>query len=560
MAEQATATAQKKGGFFEFVERVGNKVPHPVLMFLYLIIGLMILSHILFLFGVSVTDEVITPVPLQQLGNLRDALGGSVVPYNPYTSEVVEIPEFIVQEQTFAVRSLLTSEGIRHFFVSFLPNFSGFTVIGVTFLAMLGAGVAEQAGLMNALIRKLVAATPAGLLTFMMVFVGVISSLASDAGYLILIPLAAAAFASVGRHPLVGLSAAFAGVAAIFTVNLAPVAIDAMLTEITNEAIALVGGAPISLVANLYFNIASSFILAIVATIVAERVIAPRLGTWDPAQGQADTAATEQEIDRELEARGLRAALWGFLAVLGPVVVLTVIPGAPLRRPDGQVGGNLPLIDSLLFIITLFFLVSGIAFGRVVGTIKSSADVIAKASKTFAGLGGMVLMFLMISQFIAFFNYTNLPTVIAVNLAGILKELDIGALPLLMLMTVVIVLLDFIMPGAVPKWAIFAPIFVPLFIRLGVAPQSVLAAYRIGDSPVNPITPLMVYLPFILTVAQRYQKDAGIGTLIALMIPYTVIIAVAWLILLAIWFLINIPLGPGYLPQAASLMSLMGGL
>ncbi len=560
MAQQAATASQKKGGFFDLVERVGNKVPHPVLMFLYLIIGLMILSHILYLFGVSVTDEVITPVPLQQLGNLRDALGGSVVPYNPYTSEVVEIPEFIVQEQTFAVRSLLTSDGIRHFFVSFLPNFSGFTVIGVTFLAMLGAGVAEQAGLMNALIRKLVAATPAGLLTFMMVFVGVISSLASDAGYLILIPLAAAAFASVGRHPLVGLSAAFAGVAAIFTVNLAPVAIDAMLTEITNEAIALVGGAPISLVANLYFNIASSFILAIVATIVAERVIAPRLGTWNPAEGQADAAATEQEIDPELEARGLRAALWGFLAVLGLVVVLTFIPNAPLRRPNGQVGGNLPLIDSLLFIITLFFLVSGIAFGRVVGTIKNANDVIGKASKTFAGLGGMVLMFLMISQFIAFFNYTNLPTVIAVNLAGILKELDIGALPLLMLMTVVIVLLDFIMPGSVPKWAIFAPIFVPLFIRLGVAPQSVLAAYRIGDAPVNPITPLMVYLPFILTVAQRYQKDAGIGTLIALMLPYTVIIAVAWLILLAIWFVINVPLGPGYLPQAASLISLMGGL
>lgn len=156
------------------------------------------------------------------------------------------------------------------------------------------------------------------------------------------------------------------------------------------------------------------------------------------------------------------------------------------------------------------------------------------------------------SQFIALFNYTNLPTVIAVWLAGILQQAAIGALPLLILMTVVIILLDFIIPGSVPKWAIFAPIFVPLFIRLGAEPQSVLAAYRIGDSPVNPITPLMVYLPFILTIAQRYQKSAGLGTVISLMVPYTIVIAIAWLILLALWFVLNIPLGPGYFPQLAT--------
>lgn len=548
------APANSGGGLFGFIERVGNKVPHPVLMFLYLIIGLMIISHILFLFGVSVTDEIVTPVPITQLIELRNALGGSIVPYNPYIGEVVDIPDFIVQEQTIPIRSLLTVEGLRHVFTSFLPNFSGFTVVGVTFLALLGAGVAERAGLMNALIRKLVAVTPANLLTFTMVFVGVISSIASDAGYLILIPLAAAAFASVGKHPLVGMSAAFAGVAAIFTVNLVPTATDAMLTEITNEAIALTGGPPISIVANIYFNIASAILMSIVATIVANRVIAPRLGTWDPSQGQADAVAAQQDISPELEAKGLRSALWSFLAVLAIVALFTLIPNAPLRRADGQLGGNLPLIDSLIFIITLFFLVSGIAFGRTVGTIKGSADVIKFATATFASLGGMILMFLMISQFIAFFNYSNLPSVIAVNLAGILQTLAIGPLPLLIVMTIVIILLDFIMPGSVPEWAIFAPIFVPLFIRLGVEPASVLAAYRIGDAPVNPITPLLVYLPFILTIMQRYQKDAGLGTLIALMLPYTVVIAVSWLILLSIWFLINIPLGPGYLPQLSGLV------
>jgi aminobenzoyl-glutamate transport protein len=208
-------------------------------------------------------------------------------------------------------------------------------------------------------------------------------------------------------------------------------------------------------------------------------------------------------------------------------------------------------MDSLLFVIMLFFLIAGITFGKAAGTIKSSGDVIKGVTKTFAGLAGLVFMLLMISQFIALFNYSNLPRVIAVVLAGILEQANIGALPLLIVMVLVIVLLDFIMPGSVPKWAIFAPIFVPLFIRLGVAPESVLAAYRVGDAPVNSITPLMVYLPFILTIAQRYQKDAGIGTLISLMVPYVVVILVAWLILFTIWFLLNIPLGPGYLPQLA---------
>lgn len=206
-------------------------------------------------------------------------------------------------------------------------------------------------------------------------------------------------------------------------------------------------------------------------------------------------------------------------------------------------------MDSLLFVITLFFLIAGIAFGKTVGTIKTSGDVIKAVTKTFAGLAGLVFMLLMISQFIALFNYSNLPRVIAVTLAGVLETANIGALPLLILMTIVIILLDFIMPGSVPKWAIFAPIFVPLFMRLNVAPESVLAAYRIGDSPVNPITPLMVYLPFILTVAQRYDKKAGIGTIISLMLPYTLILTIAWIVLLIVWFVLNIPLGPGYLPQ-----------
>ena len=536
------------GGILGTIEKIGNKVPHPVMMFLYLIIGVIVLSAILALLGVSVTEEVAVPVPGQSLVNLYEdsAVPGYINPTQPYDEQ------FEVKTETIPIRSLLTAEGIRFIFTSFVPNFSGFAVIGITFIALLGAGVAEEAGLLNAMIRKLVKVAPAGLLTFFIVFVGVLSSVASDAGYLILIPLAAVAFASVKRHPLVGLAAAFAGVACIFTVNLIPTPTDAMLTEITNESIALGGGQPITIAANLYFSIGSSVLLAIVAAFAAARIVAPRLGEYKSEHGAAASSEKtddKEEISPEAESRGLRAALFGLLGVAVVILLLTLPPGAPLRRPDDQIGGNSPLMDSLLFVIMLFFLVAGIAFGRAAGTIKNSGDVIKAVTKTFAGLAGLVFMLLMISQFIAVFNYSNLPRVIAVALAGVLEQANIGALPLLIMMILAIVLLDFIMPGSVPKWAIFAPIFVPLFMRLGVAPQSVLAAYRVADAPVNAITPLMVYLPFILTIAQRYQKDAGIGTLISLMIPFVIVILIAWVLLFVAWFALNIPLGPGYLPQ-----------
>jgi len=203
-------------------------------------------------------------------------------------------------------------------------------------------------------------------------------------------------------------------------------------------------------------------------------------------------------------------------------------------------------MDHLLFIIPMAFPPPGLGYGIGTRKFRSSNDVIAAVVKTFAGLSGLVFMLLMISQFIAYFNYSNLPSVLAIALADWLKTTGIGALPLLIGMIVVILLLDIIMPGLIPKWAIFAPIFIPLFIQLGVPPQTGLAAYRVGDSPLNVVTPLMVYLPFMVTIAQRYQKDAGIGTVIALMLPYVLIIAIVWIILFVVWFLLGVPLGPGY--------------
>ena len=549
MAAQAAVESSPKRSFsdkmLDGIERVGNKVPHPVLMFLYLIIIIVVLSHILYLMGVSVTESIAVPVPIEVERDFYEdsTESGLLMPTEAYDVE------YEIRETTIAIKSLLTVEGIRFIFTSFVANFQNFGVVAVTFIAMMGAGAAEAAGMMDALIRKLVQTAPRRLITFLIVFVGALSSVASDAGYLILIPLGAAAFLAIGRHPIAGMAAAFAGVAATFAVNIIFTPIDAMLTEVTNEAILLAGGTPISITANYFFMIVSTFVLSIAITVVTERMIEPRLGKYEAEAGAvSDTAPT---IDPEAEARGLRGALWGFLAVLVIVILATAFPGAPLRHPEtGAIIGQTPFMDSLLFIIMLFFLVSGIGFGFGAGTFKNANDVIAGITKTFASLAGLVFMLLMISQFIQYFNFTHMPQVIAINLADFLEQAGIPALPLLVGMVLVIVLLDFIIPGVLPKWAIFAPIFIPLFIRLGVAPQTVLAAYRIGDSPVNTLTPLMVYLPFIVTVAQRYQKNSGIGTVVALMLPYAGVVLLVWIILFIIWFVLGIPLGPGY-PVAA---------
>ena len=532
-------------GILGAVERIGNKVPHPALMFCYLILLVIALSWGLHLAGVSVTEEIAVPV----------SQGAEYDYYEDSTQPSISAPstnpdEWEIVEQTIPIRSLISIDGIRFIFSSFVNNFAGFAVIGVTFVAMMGAGVAEESGLLGSLIRKLVGAAPKWALTFILVLTGVLSSAASDAGYLILIPLAAAAFASVGRHPLAGLATGFAGVATIFMVNVIPTPTDAMITEIANESIELAGGDSISIVANYWFMLASSFIIAFVAALVTERIVEPRLGPWHPDPAMAAHAEEVAAISPEADRKGSRMALFGFLAVVAIVVAITAPPGAPLRDPEtGNIIGQTPFMDSLLFIIMLAFLVSGICYGVGAKTMNGSADVIKAITKTFAGLGGMVLMLMMISQFIALFNWSNLPPVIAGSLADLLEQANIGAVPLLLGFILVIVLLDFIMPGSLPKWAIFAPIFVPLFMRLGVAPQTLLAAYRVADSPVNALTPLMVYLPFIVTVAQRYQKKSGIGTVVALMLPYSGIVLAAWTVLFIAWFLLGIPLGPGYPPS-----------
>ncbi|MCC6315252.1 MAG: AbgT family transporter [Thermomicrobiales bacterium] len=566
-ADASGANGQEEaapGGFLGWIERAGNKVPHPVIIFLYLIVGVIVLSAILALFKVGITEQILVPAPVTVETGMSIA-GGTYAPIEEPTALTPDgegfvdaFPhDYVLKEVRVDVRSLLTVEGIRFIFTSFVNNFAGFTVVATIFVAMIGVGVAEQVGMMGALIRKMVAVTPGAWLTFVIILVGGLSSIATDAGYLILIPLGAAAFLSVGRHPVAGVAAAYAGVSASFAVNILIAPLDALLTEMTNEAIALVDpNSSITITANWYFSTVSLLVMAVVMTFVTARIIEPRLGIYKPQEslGHAAGEATDmptpddgETVDAEAEGRGLRGALIGFLIGVAIVVVFTAPPGAPLRDPaTGDIVGTTPFMNSLIFIISMLFLLAGIGYGRAAGTIKSSVDIVNGVTKTFAGLAGLVFMLLVISQFIAYFNFSNLPDVIAGSLAQALQRASVPDIILLILLILVVAVVDIIMTGALPKWAILAPIFIPLFMRLGIAPQTVLAAYRVGDSPLNVITPLMVYLPFVVLVTQRYMKKAGLGTIVALMIPYTGFVLVTWIILFIIWFVLGIPLGPGY--------------
>jgi aminobenzoyl-glutamate transport protein len=527
------------------IERAGNRMPDPAILFLVLCIAVIVVSQILYWVGVKATFEVVTPPAVT---TEQQYVGGSIQPTDVGPTEPVPAKDYTVKTETAKVKGLLTGEGVRYLFTSFVSNFRNFAAVTIILVVMIGVGLAEAAGLIAALIRKLVGVSSKGTLTFIIVLLGIISSIASDAGYLVLIPLGAAAFKSVGRHPLAGIAAAFAGVAAGFGVNFLITPLDGVLTEITNDASGTAANAKIDLAANLYFGIGSTIFVAIVLTFITAKFVEGRLGKWDPADaGEGPLAADDAPaVSPEAEARGTRYAMWAALLVIGVVVLLTAIPGAPLRNPDtGKIIGDSPFMDSLIVIIMLIFFAAGLAYGHGAGTLKGSAAVISSITKSWAGMASLLFLFLLIAQFIAYFNFSNIAEVVAVKLGDVLERMNIGAVWLLIGLIIVTMIVDLIIPAAIAKWALLAPIFVPLFLRLGVAPQTVLAAYRVGDSPMNVVTPLMAYFPLIVVFTKRYSKNAGIGTVVSLMLPYVLILSVLWTLFFVAWYLIGIPLGPG---------------
>jgi aminobenzoyl-glutamate transport protein len=547
MSEATAEPDTGSGGFLGWIERVGNKVPHPAMIFLGLIVGVIVLSAVMSWAGVSVTTDVAEPDPTYVSQTDTDA--GSTYP--SITQEPQEpVPDYHVHQETIEVKSLLSGDGIRQMFTTVVQNFNDFGVVAVILVAMIGVGVAEEAGLIAALIRKMVQVAPASAITFIIVLLGGISSVASDAGYLVLIPLGAAAFVSLGRHPLAGIAAAYAGVSAAFFVNILITPADGIITEVTNEIIGGVApnAAQLNVTQNFYFAIASTLFCAAVMTVLTEKYVEPRLGRWDPAERPPDAPVDHVPSGDELshEARGLRlAGLYTLVAAL-VVGLLTFLPNAPLRNPDtGEIFGNSPFMSSLLFIISMLFLAAGLGYGRGANSLVGSTNVINAITKTFNGLGGLIFLMLLIAQFISFFNYSNISAILATKLADALGNANIGALALLVGFILLVFVIDIIMPGVIPKWAIIAPIFIPLFYNLGIAPQTVIAAYRVGDGPVNVITPLMVYLPFIILVCQRYRAKSGMGTVVSMMLPYTVVVLVAWTLFFVGWYLLGIPWGPG---------------
>ena len=512
-AEAAPKTTMQR--LLDGVEKVGNMVPHPVVIFLILIAVVMVISTVLAQLGAGVSYEWI----------------------NPETNEI--------ETATTSMRSLLNAEGIRFIYSSLIPNFMSFTAVGLMICAMIGAGVAEESGMVTALIHKLVIVSPRWALTYILSFVGIIASVAADAGYLVLIPLAGIAYLAVGRHPLAGLALGFAGVAGAFTVNMLIKPLDAVLVEFTNDAAHLVNpDASIGLAANLWFSIASVLFLTVIIAFITDKVVAPRLGKYDPSMAAEGVTTDQNNMLSEQESRGLRFAGYGLLGLVVVFLLLTVPPGAPLRNPEtGELIGDSPFMNGLIAFIMLVFLTSGWAYGIGAGTLRTLPEVIGAIEKSVKGLGGTIFLFFVLSQFVAYFTYTNMGTVLALSLSGALQSANIGALPLLVGFIVVVAIIDLLLTGAIAKWAIFAPVFVPLLMNLGVEPEAVLAAYRVGDSPMNAITPLNAYFALVVGFAQRYNREAGVGTVVSMMLPYVLWMFVLWTALFALWKYLGLPWG-----------------
>lgn len=502
---------KKSIGILGYVEKIGNILPHPTTLFIILCAIIAIISHIAYKLGVAVNYEGI------------DVASGEL------------------KQLTVSVVSLLSPDGIRYMFTSAIKNFTGFAPLGTVLVALLGVGVAEGSGLISTLLKKLVISTPKQFVTLVVVFAGVMSSIASDAGYVVLIPLGAVVFKSFGRHPLAGIAAAFAGVSGGYSANLIPGPTDALLGGITTEAARLVNPTyEVGITANWYFMIASTFLITIIGSIVTEKIVEPRLGKYQ----ENDDKDASINITKE-QKRGLLFAGIAFLITLIAIVLLIAPSNGILRNPETNEILKSPFMDSIVIIITILFLIPGIAYGIGEKTIKNDKQVISLMGKSMSTMGGYIVLVFFASQFVAYFNYTNLGTVIAVKGANFLESTGIKGIPLLIGFIIVAAFINLFMGSASAKWAIMAPIFVPMLMGIGYSPELTQMAYRIGDSSTNIISPLMSYFALIVAFAEKYDKDSGIGTLISTMVPYSIALLIGWSVLLIIWFVFKLPLGVG---------------
>ncbi len=492
-------TKEKKGGFLNLIERVGNKLPHPGMLFLIMSLIVIGVSAIGAILGWSVTYEGLVKV-----------------------DDVYQ-----VQEVTANAKSLLSIEGIQYIFSSIVSNFTGFTPLGTVLVALVGIGVAEQSGFIAISLRTVAGKTPKRLVTMMVVFLGVMSNVASDAGYVVLPPLAAMIFISFGRNPIAGLAAAFAGVSGGFSANLLPSSLDPLLAGLTQEAAHILNPEyEVQTLGNYWFMFASTFLITIVGAIITEKIVEPRLGEY-----KGDFKGTMDEIT-DVEKRGLRNSILGLIVGLALIVGLYFLLGKDIFLGAGIVP-----------IIVIVFFIPGFIYGKSTGKIKDSTDVMNMIAASFSTMSGYLVLVFFAAQFIAFFNYSNLGTMVAVLGADFLKTLNAPDLVLIAIFIVIVAFINLFMGSASAKWAILAPIFVPMLMELGISPEFSQLAYRIGDSSTNIISPLMSYFAMIIVYLQKYDKKASFGTLISTMLPYSIAFLISWIVLLGIWMGLGLDIG-----------------
>ncbi len=485
------------------VERVGNVVPHPASLFVVLSAVVIFLSWALHTMGTSVSHPM---------------TGAAVTPVN-----------------------LLSIDGLQRMVLNIVPNFVNFAPFGPVIVSLLGLSVAEQSGLLGAIVRLVVGATPARWMTAMVVFAGAMSHTVGDVGYVLLLPLSAALFHTSGRNPIAGLAAAFMGVSGGFAANLLLSPTDVILAGLTQEAARIVNSAyVVSPMASYYFLAASVALVTTTGTLITTLVVEPRLGTYE-----GDVEAERADPLSRDERRGLA---WAFAVVAGllALVLWGLVPaGGFLQDPKqpGFVGSY--FLRGLVFFIFAFGVLPGLAYGLAAGSIRRDRDVYRGMEKNMEVVAGYVVMVFFIAQFITLFGWSNLGVIAAVRGAAFLGALHVGPIPLLLALVAMTATIDLFVGSASAKWALLGPVLVPMFMLLGYAPELTQTAYRVGDSLTNIITPLSSNFPLVLMFLQRYDKKAGIGTLTATMLPYTLINAVVWPLMLVVWVWLRLPTGPG---------------
>lgn len=500
-------------GVLGWIERTGNKLPDPVFIFFALIAVLVLVSVVAVLAGVS----AIHPTQLDTVGNP------------------------VVIHAT----SLLSAENIRRLLVEMPTTFAHFYPMGYVLLVMLGAGVAERSGLFASAMGAMVKKAPAYLLTPAVALVSLLGNLAADAAYVVLIPLAAVLYAAAGRHPIAGIAASFAGVSGGFSANLLPGQLDAMLFGITQAAAVLIDPewTP-NIAGNWYFISFMTCVFLPVIWFVTDRVIEPRLPAF---RGNAESTMSDTtiEVTSAQERRGLLRAGWAALAVALLWLALCVMPGAPLVDQGAGASSLQPFYQSLVAAFFVLFLACGWAYGSATGSVSSHRDVVRMMSEGMAELGYYLVLAFAAAHFVAMFNWSNLGLIIAVKGAAVIQGANLPMALLLVITILMTASINLFIGSASAKWALLAPVLVPMMMLLGVSPEMTTAAYRVGDGATNIITPLMPYFPLILMFCQRWQKEFGLGSLAATMIPYSIWLLLTGTVLAVIWIALGIPLGPG---------------